>query len=758
MSGAGWKVAAVCLLALLTPSLLGEQPAGCGATLEATPKATSAPAPISFRQVLERAGIGREDLAVGAEPDFLGHPPLSSVPFVLPHVRSARRDPLRLVALGENLSAVARRMSNPEPVEESASRLLPTLTAFLLQPRLPSSFRGFSPRPLPPASDPTPRPDRPELPESLGGIVDRLVAEILRAADRVESSWRRVPRTTVEVAVSAREVPRLLPEGSTPWSALEDAARGGDEVDRAGAFVGLAVAIERAVRELETLDVEALSSTPQPDRWEWETPRGRVIVAGPGNHEHLCLDDCLLIVDLGGEDIYRGTVAGARFPQQLVAVSIDLEGDDRYYAEGAAPAQGTGLGGLGALVDAGGDDLYEAGDGAQGFGLLGYGLLWDRSGDDRYRARGGAQGSAVFGGGLLVDGRGADDYRLLGEGQGYGGPGGCGALVDLEGDDIYRAESEPRVATGRADYHSQGRVAANFAQGAGAGRRGDLSDGRSWGGGLGVLADLAGDDSYTAGNFAQGLGFWLGTGMLLDSGGNDVYRSVYFSQGSGAHFSLALLLDRGGDDRHLLEGEAAASLGYGWDFAASVLVSGGGDDVYAAKNTVVGVAERSSVALFLELGGNDRYRVPLPDGGGRRTLGAVDANPRGLLPGDPLRAAGTANLVGLFVDLGGEDRYPGEVLEPAAQGTPGNRHTWLWRGPASGETTGLRRGVGLDLHAPSPEDLPMWLLARKNPVPLCARDGTGLGLNARKDRCRRTRKAREESIAAESGAPGEGTP
>lgn len=687
------------------------------------PDGSPASEPPPFREVLERAGLAREDLAVGAEPDFLGHPPLSAVPFLPPHVEGARRDPLRLVALGENLSAAARRMADRDAPEDRPSRLLPVLTAFLLQPRLPAGFRGLppSPDPAPPTSLPMEKAQGSELPVRLRPLVEELVRKTLRAAGRVERSWRRVPAETVTAAVAARGVPRLLPEGSVPWAAIEDAARGGDEVDRAGAFVRLALAVEEAVRELT-----AVPPAPGFDRWELETPRGRVIVAGPGDHEHRCRDDCLLIVDLGGNDLYRGTAAGARFPEQPVSVVLDLGGDDRYRdgAEDAGSgAQGAGLGGIGVLVDRGGNDLYEAGDGAQGFGLLGYGLLWDGAGDDRYRAAGGAQGSAVFGGGLLVDERGTDDYRVLGEGQGYGGSGGAGALVDLDGDDVYLAEPDPAVATGRADDHSGGRVAANFSQGAGAGRRGDLSDGRSWAGGLGVLADLAGDDAYTAGNFAQGLGFWFGTGLLLDSAGDDLYRSVYFSQGSGAHFSLALLLDAQGNDRHLLEQEAAASLGYGWDFAASVLVDGGGDDLYRADNTALGVAELSSVALFLELGGKDEYRVPSSDGQGRRTFGAVDGNPRGRRPGEPLRAAAGANLVGLFVDLGGEDRYrvgpDGEARE-SDQGTgrpredrPRNRHTWTWTGLPTGATTGTLRGVGLDLATPSPPRQPaVWLVDR----------------------------------------------
>jgi len=656
-----------------------------------------------FAELLARAGLERDHLEVGGPPDFLGHPIPSAVPFVLPHVEAVRGDPLHLVALGENLLAAARaegtNVRDRGDREAATGRLVPVLTAFLLQPRQPAAFRGFAPPPAPTTpllqvSEELPA----ELPEGLRASLGPLVDASLRSADRVERSWRRVPEATLATALATPEATRLgsgnESEHGAAWRALEDAARYGDDVERAGAFVRLVLAVERAARELEAIEPPS-----DFDRWEMATPHGRVIVAGPGDHEHVCRHDCLLLVDLGGNDLYRGTAAGARYPEQAVGVVLDLEGDDRY--EGAA---GVGVGGLGVLADLAGDDLYTAGDRAQGFGLLGHGLLWDRAGHDRYHAGGGAQGSALFGGGLLFDEQGRDEYRVLGEGQGFGGPGGAGALVDRAGDDTYAAEADPRFAHGRADYHSEGRVAANFAQGAGVGRRGDLSDGRAWAGGLGVLADLDGDDAYAAGNFAQGLGFWWGTGMLLDAAGDDAYRSVYFSQGAGAHFSLALLYDRAGADRHRLVQEAAAGLGYGWDFAAAVFLDGGGDDQYTGDNTALGVAEHSSVALFLELGGDDVYRLPAPDGRGIRTFGAVDDHP----PDGPLRAAAWANQVGLFLDLDGADRYP-QPAESCCAG-PGETRSWQRTTPEVGR---VHRGVGLDLAAEIPaharEHLGAWL-------------------------------------------------
>lgn len=780
---------AAVLTAVLIMGILGRAPST--RAQGTTPSGTSAETP-SFTELLARSDLTLEDLSLDVPPDGLTLPLAASVPHLPPHVAGMRRDPRQLVLHGSNLLAVLERVMPEEKQQKSSSeesgrpgevresRLLPVLTAFLLHSLEPAGFRGFEPptpelpvgpgaltamlerlrrepppgsglgsvaglapvlHPVPPVTEPLPEPSEEEaaLPAALGAPLARLLARVAVATEAVEGSWwgvdRRVLALALEPPAPARPIPLLLPGGAVGWPALErlvdgEGARSG-ATTRAAAFLDLALAVERAVAELREIAVPEGF-----DLWQVETPRGRVVVAGAGGHQHRCRRDCLLVVDLGGDDHWLGTAGGAVFPAQPVAVALDLAGDDRWDGAPAGEqdvAQGAGLGGLGIAVDAAGDERYTAGDRAQGFGLLGWGLLWDLAGPDSYRAGGGAQGAGVFGGGALVDGDGDDLYHVLGEGQGFGGPGGAGALVDLAGSDDYTAEVDPAIRTplpgeagdpdvpthSRADYHSENRVAANNAQGAGVGRRGDLTDGHSWAGGRGVLADRSGDDTYRAGNFAQGLGYHWGTGLLLDGAGDDLYRSVYFSQGSAAHFSQALLLERSGDDRHLLGREAAAGLAYGWDFALAILVDGGGDDEYQASNTALGTAERNSVALFLELGGDDDYRVPPPDGAGRRTFGARDPCP-GLHTGDPhqaLTAASLAPLVGWFLDLGGEDTYPptpaAAAAAPSPPSAPREDRSWHWPGPCGdgdAPASRARVGAGLDIEAPTPAHPAAWLL------------------------------------------------
>jgi hypothetical protein len=331
-----------------------------------------------------------------------------------------------------------------------------------------------------------------------------------------------------------------------------------------------------------------------------------------------------------------------------------------------------------------------------GAALFGLGAFVAEEGATVYEARSFAQGAAFFGAGLLLDAAGDDVYRLAeGDGQGFGGPGGIGVLADREGNDLYRAEPLAAEA-GRADYHSEGRIAVSNAQGVGSGRRGDGSDGHSWAGGLGALLDIDGDDRYEAGNFSQGLGYWYGTGVLYDGGGNDHYRSVYFTQGSGAHFAIGALVDEGGDDVHELWDTAGAAYGFGWDVVNAFLIDRGqGSDRYEARTISFGVAEVRSHAFFLDEGGDDTYVVER----GRRNLGDVDERPTYSEPSRTATFAFHLGQIGVFLDLDGTDTY----LERAGDAAPeaanayGDDRTWQHRpraGPGGFNVALGRDGAG----------------------------------------------------------------
>ncbi len=646
---------------------------------------------------LALVGVGPADLAVGAPVDWLGHVTPATVPWLLPHHREVLGDPPQAIVLADNLGGLAAL---------GTRSLGHAVTVFLLHPRLPG-FRGLpvpvpvvaagsggltaaladlavgaghAPvdlvppvllRPLPPSGD------EEGLPAELRAPVADLLAGLAAAARWVDRSWQVVPGEILAAAVADSEVARRLAGGDRWWPALDRAARGGDDVSRAFAAVVVATAADRAAEALVAGGVS------WEGRWDVETPRGRVVVAGTGDDLHRCDRPTLAVVDLGGHDRYEGACGAGLAGGAAVSVVVDLAGDDRYVQGGSPAGVGAGLGGIGVVVDVAGDDRYVGGTSAQGWGLLGYGVVDDRGGDDLYRAVSAAQGGALFGGGLLLDRSGDDRYTVHGEGQGFGGTAGAGVLADLSGDDRYLAEPDPAVA-GRADPHVDGRAAASNAQGAGVGRRGDVTDGHLWAGGLGALLDVSGDDVYRAGTFAQGSGYQLGTGVLVDASGDDRYRAVYFAHGAGSHGGVGVVLDGAGADLHLLED--GAGHGYGWSMAVGIAVDRGGDDVWIAARTALGRADRRSFGMLLEEDGCDLYDVPAD----ADVLGAVDHNPGRRLPA-PLRpaAAGSAQH-GLFLDLGGRDVYPA-----GAAGWAGDR-CWVWA-DGGGGWLGRNVGAGCDL-------------------------------------------------------------
>ncbi|HSB36049.1 MAG TPA: hypothetical protein VLH41_04190, partial [Thermoanaerobaculia bacterium] len=289
---------------------------------------------------------------------------------------------------------------------------------------------------------------------------------------------------------------------------------------------------------------------------------------------------------------------------------------------------------------------------------------------DDYRVGVAGQGAAVFGAGLLLDREGDDRYEILRDGQGYGGSGGCGALVDLSGNDRYEAVRDPARA-GRPDPRADGNAATSNAQGAGVGRRVD-APARSWAGGIGTLVDVSGDDEYRAGTFAQGAGFWFGTGVLADGGGNDSYEAVWYAQGSAAHYALGTLLDSTGDDRYALVGTGGAGLGFGWDFAAGVFRDESGNDRYRLNRLGLGAAMKRSVGIFIDGAGDDVYECVAPLEG----LGYVDDDPAWATRDPAAPRWHEGSQAGLFLDLDGIDRYPeGRGANGTSWGTfePGRR-------------------------------------------------------------------------------------
>ncbi len=248
-----------------------------------------------------------------------------------------------------------------------------------------------------------------------------------------------------------------------------------------------------------------------------------------------------LLLEGGGNDSYSIRADGQGFGGVAgVGVLADRYGNDRYRAEPDGPksgrpsyhsegriavsnAQGCAMGrrgdgadghswagGLGALLDAEGNDSYLSGNWSMGTGYwFGTGILWEGGGDDVYdgyvwsQATGahfcigvlvdeagadthfGRQNNSVcfahdFTIALLVDAAGDDHYETPGDGLGYSINRSVAMLLDLSGDDTYRAKSRPGFA--RYDERFADRTALMSY----------WVEARS----LGLFLDLGGRDSY----------------------------------------------------------------------------------------------------------------------------------------------------------------------------------------------------------------------------------------------------------------------
>ena len=232
------------------------------------------------------------------------------------------------------------------------------------------------------------------------------------------------------------------------------------------------------------------------------TPIGAVLVNG-AKDDIVSSGDYLLICDFGGSDEYLAG-AGSK-PHLPISALVDLGGNDvygdstTYVAPSATATVESASVSMSRVMTATCSERL-----AQGVGIFGTGMLCDFAGKDDYHLDVSGQGCGYFGVGMLVDREGDDSYYLVGDGQGAGSVGGgIGVFVDYTGSDHYTAEPLA-VVSNRGDYHSQGKINANNAQGWGGGRRGDGSDGHSWAGGLGALIDCFGDDEYYSGNWTLG--------------------------------------------------------------------------------------------------------------------------------------------------------------------------------------------------------------------------------------------------------------
>lgn len=350
---------------------------------------------------------------------------------------------------------------------------------------------------------------------------------------------------------------------------------------------------------------------------EKDTPLGKIIVGGVG--DNIYHGRPALIIDLGGSDQYFED----QKDETPISIILDLGGNDLYRGTGDY-SQGAGFFGIGILVDILGDDQYLARNFSQGCGLLGVGILSDRAGEDQYSGDSSLQGAGIFGIGILEDQEGNDHYQAGRIAQGFGFTQGFGLLLDGGGADLYYSGGK------YTDFREDRQYYQSLSQGFGYGVRPVAS------GGIGLLADLKGNDIYIGDYFSQGASYWYALGMLLDKEGNDKYLARRYSQGAGIHLSVGILMDASGNDLYRSWG---VSQGCGHDLSVGVLIDKEGDDQYSTDLLSQGAGNANGLGILMDYTGSDSYFSRE-----ERTLGF----------GQTSRNFGG---IGIFLDGGGEDNY-----------------------------------------------------------------------------------------------------
>ncbi len=252
-----------------------------------------------------------------------------------------------------------------------------------------------------------------------------------------------------------------------------------------------------------------------------------------------------ILLDEAGNDRYFGDTCTQASGAFGVGALVDRSGNDSYEAAVFSQAFGF-VAGAGALVDGAGNDVYRAGGKytdeiryfdhyislSQGFGFGwrpdasgGVGLLLDEGGNDIYVSDIFGQGASYwFSVGGLVDRSGNDQYVSYQYAQGAATHITVAALVDEDGDDNY--------------------VSKGVSQGCGH----DLA--------IGILHDLGGDDNYVCHDLSQGAGNANGIGLIVDDSGDDSYsvRDANNTHGYGNlrrdYGSVGIMIDGGGTDRY----------------------------------------------------------------------------------------------------------------------------------------------------------------------------------------------------------------
>ncbi|MBN1356297.1 HEAT repeat domain-containing protein [bacterium] len=382
---------------------------------------------------------------------------------------------------------------------------------------------------------------------------------------------------------------------------------------------------DRIRAALEPIDFSSDPRWMNPVLFSAAMPLGWIVIGG--TDDDVYYEDAVVLIDLGGDDVYFNRAGHAGPETTGVAVHVDCAGQDVYRSSGYA--QGCALAGISVFMDFSGDDRYFSGHYSQGAALGGVSYFYDGGGDDSYQGDLGVQCFSIFGWSLFVDASGRDTYRCAAMGQGCASTLGVSILAEGGGDDTYRAG-------GKYGFYSTADSAC--AQGAASGMRPWPPAGKmTVYGGIGFLSESAGNDCYHAYIIGQGGSYVFALGMLMDSAGDDTYYGERYCRGVGVHLSAGVAVDGSGNDTY---NGFYGNLGYSLDRSSGVFADFGGNDTYRTSGGIGFGHKPKGTGIFFDGSGDDTYA------GWENNCGKAD------WPfGDE------AWSTGFFVDAGGEDVY-----------------------------------------------------------------------------------------------------
>lgn len=442
------------------------------------------------------------------------------------------------------------------------------------------------------------------IPVELGPSVSRIVGMMRVTDDAILSALSGLTRDEKRLLIDS--LPSMLAGKDTKFDFVKNPPAGRDQVqtlmgkvdvDRivlAGAT--LASVVEEEIPKLN----DAAKTAKVPVTIREEILGIPVEISGKGPDVHTSMAGGLCI-DLGGTNSYTGRY-GAGVGQ--ASILIDLGGSSYYNVPDLSI--GAGLLGVGLAFEMGGNCVFHGKSLCFGAGIAGLGALLKVGGNDDYRCEQMGEGFASNGVGLLVDSGGDDQYRISTWGQGAGRNNGIGWLVDQAGNDTYTA----------FDANVQG-----YGQG-----------------GIGLLTDLTGDDFYVGTRLCQGVGQQGGLGSLFDGQGNNRFTADQEAMGFASDVGSAYFFSVLGND--FLAVRRGACFGSAQNRSVAFYFNRSGDDVYAAADGRPALASDGSLALFMDVAGQDRYL----------------STPGGAVPGRH------GDSLGLFIDLDSLDEY-GEGLD-----------------------------------------------------------------------------------------------